>query len=393
MKQATIRARLAPGLTIGWRPALLRWLLAAHYALFGLLAGAQSVLWEDLRRALALGEGALGTAMLLTPLVGFCVLVAGQRAFSRLSRQRLAMAALAVVACALLTMTLAANLWGLLLFRALSGVGFALLEGAVTNAALDWEQATGRRTVSLLYAVFSMGALGGALLAGALLRVGWGYAQVLAALVPAFALLAAATGCVAYPARHRLASAAPALPIALLRNRRFLALAAVCLLGVCAEALADMWMTIYLRGLGADALMAGVAFALFSAAIIAGRLTNASLLARWGGRAPLRLACAASLIALALLAWGGLAGAVAAFVTLGLGVAGVTPTVLGAAQAQLAPQRDAAVNGIVATTYLGFVVAPPAVGWLAEWLGLQPALLVVLAVAALGLGWLSREAG
>jgi MFS family permease len=371
----------------------LRWLLAAQYALFGIMAGAQSVLWEDLRRALALGEGAFGTAMLLTPLVGFCVLVAGQGAWSRLSRQRLAMAALGVIACALLVMTLAANLWGLLLFRALSGVGFALLEGAVTNAALDWERATGRRTVGMLYAVFSGGALAGALIAGALLRVGWGYAQVLAALIPAFVLLACATGSAAYPARQRIAGAAPALPIALLRDRRFLALAAICLLGVCAEALADLWMTIYLRGLGADALAAGAAFALFSAALIAGRLANAPLLARWGPRAPLRLACAASLVALALLAWGGLAGAVAAFVTLGLGVAGVTPTVLGIAQAQLASQRDSAVNGIVATAYLGFVVAPPAVGWLAEWLGLQPALIAVLAVAALGLGWLSRKAG
>ncbi|MBC8077994.1 MAG: MFS transporter, partial [Chloroflexales bacterium] len=220
---------------------------------------------------------------------------------------------------------------------------------------------------------------------------GWGYQSVLASLVPLFALLAAATLCVAYPPQQSGAGTAQTMSLALLRDRRFITLAAICLLGVCGEALADIWMMIYLRALGADAVVGGGAFALFSAAIIIGRLANAPMQARWGAAATLRYAGAAGALALALLAWGELFSTIAAFVILGLGVAGVTPTVIGAAQTRLPHQRDAAVNGLVATAYLGFVVAPPTVGWLAEWLGLQPALLLVLAISAGAIYCLARE--
>jgi MFS family permease len=79
------------------------------------------------------------------------------------------------------------------------------------------------------------------------------------------------------------------------------------------------------------------------------------------------------------LAVGGEALSATAFSVLGLAIAGVAPTVLAVARARPTDERAAVVNAMVATTYLGFVVTPPTVGWLAELFGLQPTLLLVLA--------------
>ena len=76
---------------------------------------------------------------------------------------------------------------------------------------------------------------------------------------------------------------------------------------------------------------------------------------------------------------------------LALGVANVVPTVLSATRELPGEGSEGAVNGIVATTYLGFVVGPPAIGWLAELCGLLPAMLIFLAVVATLMYALSRE--
>jgi predicted MFS family arabinose efflux permease len=125
--------------------------------------------------------------------------------------------------------------------------------------------------------------------------------------------------------------------------------------------------------------------------MIAGRLANAAIVGRWGARTALRCAYAGIAAAATLLALGGaLAGAVA-FGVLGLGVAGVVPTLLSASRQQLPDESDAATSGIVAAAYLGYVVAAPTIGWLAEALGMRVALPLILGAVALAMSWLSRK--
>lgn len=81
--------------------------------------------------------------------------------------------------------------------------------------------------------------------------------------------------------------------------------------------------------------------------------------------------------------------AVAAFALTGLGVAGVVPTALSEAARQ-APGNSGAVTGaIMAVTYLSFVVCAPLVGWIAELISLQMALMTV-AFSGMGILWLAR---
>jgi MFS family permease len=374
-----------------WQLDQLRWLLLGHYTLFGVQLGVQGVLWDDLKRALHLSDSAFGTAMLVTPLVGFIFLLAGGAIWRRFSRRALALAGLSVIASALLMLVLARDLAVFLAARMLAGLGFALLESAGNNAAIDWERASGRAIVSILYAAFSIGAVLGALVAGLLLSAGWGYREAILTLLPLWLLLIIFTRLAAYPAARQLPAAARARLLTLLRDRRYMLLATVCLLGSVSEALADTWSVIYLRALGADALLGGAAFALFSGAMIAGRLANAAIAERWSVRAALRCSCASVAGAVGLLALGGTLASAIAFAILGLGVAGVLPTALSAVRRQLPQDEGDAANGIVAIAYLGFVIAGPLFGWLAELFGMQAALPAMLGVIAIWLYWLSCD--
>ena len=391
MSQLIFDVRQGKGMTRPWWPAPLRWLLLAHFLMFGTLTGTQSVVWEDIKGALVLSDGPFGTAMLVTPLVGFCVLIFGHGLLTRWSRWQVMVAGLLTISSAVLALALAQDIGSLLVARALSGLGFALLESGGTNTALDWEEATGRKVVGLLYAAFSGGTVLGSLLGGALLTAGWSHHHALLALAAPWLLLAAATALVAYPPQRRAASGGSSLlPLALLRDRRFVVLLALCLAAVSCEALTDMWSVIYLRGLGADPLTSSATFALFSSAMIVGRLANTALVGRWGVPGSLLLAAAGVAGAAGLLAVGGIYPSAAAFVLLGLSVAGVMPTLLSASRERLPEQGDAAAGGIVAASYLGFVLAPPLLGWLAEGIGLGSALLFALVLIAATIWWFRR---
>jgi MFS family permease len=227
-----------------------------------------------------------------------------------------------------------------------------------------------------------LGALGG----GLLVQAGLSYRAALLLLAPLLLLLAAATAACRYPPeRQALAPSGGVVPLAILRNRGFLVLATISLLGVAAESIVDLWAIIYLREQGAGALAGSFAFALFSGAMVGGRFANAAMLARWGTSATLRSAAAGIALAALLLAIGGAVPSVAGFALLALAVAGVLPTVMSATREHFAGESEAAVNGIVSTTYLGFVIAPPAVGWLAELCGLLPAMVFFLAIVVASL--------
>lgn len=370
MSQLVIDAALP-----GRRHSRVRWLrplLLAQYTLFGLVIGAQSVLWGEVKADLGLGEGAFGTAMMLTPLAGFITLMV-PGLWHRAAGRRLATGALLAIAAAVLTLALGRTLAAFVVARLAAGVGFALLESTANAAALRWEEQTGKRLVSMLYGLCSVGMTAGALGAGAMLAGGLSYRATLLLLVPGLFAAAAATALNVYPSRQ---SAPRGLPRGMPRGGAFV-LIGLALAAVTGEALADIWGVIYLRTLGAGVLSGGVMFALFNGAMILGRLLNGPLIARWGPGAALRGAGVGLTLAFGLLATGDAALSFAAFTLMGLAVAGVAPTVLTLARAR-AGDSDAAVNGVVAASYLGFVVAPPLVGWLAELLGLLPAMLLVL---------------
>lgn len=377
-----------------WRPKAVLSLLAGYFGLFGVIIGAQGVLWAELVLALRLSKSVFGAVQLVSPLLSVVLLLGGGQLAGWFGKKWLALISLALLAISNLALAGTGGLLGLAGALLLAGAGNALLEMSMNGATLDWERGTGRSVMNLMHAGFSGGAVLGALAAGLLLGLGWNYGQVLFALVLLCGLAVLATLPVRFPPSEAVAAAAsgPGATLRLLFGQpALLILAVICVLGIVGESFANLWSVIYLHELGAAAVVGGAAFALFNAAMFAGRLGNSWLVDRLGARISLLVSGAAMLLStLLLLLPSSVPLAVVAFMLLGVAVAGIVPTVLSAG-ARLAPGNSATLTGgIMAAAYTGFIVCPPLTGWIADRFSLQAALLTV-GLSGLVVLWLARR--
>jgi MFS family permease len=146
-------------------------------------------------------------------------------------------------------------------------------------------------------------------------------------------------------------------------------------------AMAD-WGALHLHlDLHTSVALAAAGYASFSAAMVAGRLSGAWMLARAGRTLVLSagaLTAAAGMLLAALVPT--LAPAIVGFTLVGLGLANLFPAALGEAGALAGP------NGVAAAStlgYTGFLVSPPIIGFLAERVGLRAALTTISLLAAI----------
>lgn len=383
-----------PAQARNWHAGVVFVLLLGYFVLMGLLVGGQGVLWAEILLALSMSKGTFGTAQLVPSLMSVALLLIGGLLSARAGKKRLALIAMVLLFGANLGLAVAGGLWGFVGALALSGAGMALLDLASNGATLDWEHATGKSIMNVMHAGFSGGAMLGAVLVGALLRFGWSYSVALSLLAGACVLFALLSLPVRYPPadsddahENNLSST-----VRLVFSRRVLVvLALLCLMSIVGESVANLWTVIYIRDeLRGGAFIAGLAFAAFNGAMLIGRLLNATIVARFNNRVSLLISGVAMVLAGLLLLPPFVPAAVAAFAMLGLAVAGVIPTSISAAAKRSPGNSGAVAGGMMAFSYLGFVVVPPITGWLAQLTSLHTALLIV-GVCGLIMLWLVRD--
>ena len=142
------------------------------------------------------------------------------------------------------------------------------------------------------------------------------------------------------------------------------------------------------RGIATE--KAGIGFVLFSLAMTVGRLTGDAVTHVLGGRRILFFGAllAASGIALVVFApWNPLV--LAGFVIIGLGAANMVPVLFTAAGRQKIMSPDLAIAAVSALGYLGVLIGPAAIGFIAKSITLSGAFLV-LGVLTLLVGSMSR---
>src|SRR5439155_325707 len=130
------------------------------------------------------------------------------------------------------------------------------------------------------------------------------------------------------------------------------------------------------------AAVAALAYAAFSIAMTAGRLTGDRLTARLGAVALVRRGGLVAAVGLgAALIAGAPAAALVGFACLGAGLATVIPAVFRAA-GNATSQPGPALATVSTTGYLGFLAGPPLIGALADATSLPTALVLLPALAA-----------
>ncbi|PLS83300.1 MAG: hypothetical protein CYG59_01730 [Chloroflexi bacterium] len=376
-----------------WQAAPALAVVILHFGLFGCLSGVNGVLWAELLAVLQVGEGPFGTAQLTSTLVATMILLRYAALSTWFGPKHLTIIGLVLAAVAMLILTTITTLWGFVASLALLGAGTSLLDGAMNQTAIDWEHATRRPVMNFIHACFSGGAVLGSLSAGAGLGAGWSYGQVLVTVALIYGISAALTLTVRFPPVTTPATTAePGAWRPIVRNPTLRALMLICGLSIIVESVIFLWAVIYVRTeLAAPVVLGSVAFAVFNGAMFVGRLLNGPIVARRGAGTSLLLSGAGLILGTGILiATNNVTIAIGALMLLGLAIAGIFPTVVAAAGSVLPGQSGALTGALMTLAYLCFMLAPPVIGWLAEWSSLRIAFIVV-GLCGVGTVWNARR--
>jgi MFS family permease len=363
------------------------WGIMACFLVHGLVVSTWVSRIASVKSALHLGDGALGLALLGTaigsvtaiPLSGALVVRHGSRLIARCTAAGFCLSLLAIP-LAHDTATLFA---ALLFYGAMAGAN----DVAMNAQAVATEKLLGTPAISRFHAMFSIGGIAGAC-AGAFLA-GRGVSSAAHLVGAAAVFLAFALTATRLLADTRARAAAP---VAAARPGRFrlpVALFALSAIGFCIflseGAIAD-WTGVFLHQvLGAGVGLAPVGYAVFSAAMAIFRLSGDAITLRIGRAATIRWggAVAAAGLSFALLVhspyW-----ALAGFAAAGAGFSCIVPLVFAAGGRIPGVSEGAGVATVSGFGYLGFLVGPPAIGFLSELTSLRVGLflLVLLSAAA-----------
>jgi MFS family permease len=365
----------------------------AVFVFFGFSIGANGVFWKDIMPATGMGEALFGELSLISPLTAVFILLFGGPVIERIGKRMALTIGLFIITLATLSLSASASPLHFALVNLLYGLGYGTIEITVNSVTLDWERERGRSVMNYVHAVFCAGAVISSLLAGQLLQVGVSYAQILWGIAGLGGVLALANLFLRFPmsvVEDGTSDAGAAFRL-LRTNSIVFTLSMISFFAAFAEGIAITWSVLHLSNLGASAVIGGFGFALFNTVMFVGRMTNASIVDRFGVvRSIMVSAVAITLAGVLLFATNSLWLAIAAFAILGFGAAGPIPTAL-TAGAKLVPGQNSAFSGaLMSITYMSFIVCAPLIGNVAEWTSLHIALITTIVVGVCLFGFAQR---
>jgi MFS family permease len=360
-----------------------RWAIGGLFFLNGFAFATWVSRIPGVQQSLALSAATLGAALaglgagsfVAMPISGWLIARAGSRP----------VVSIATIAC-ITAVCLPGFAWSAVSLGAalaIFGAAMGAMDVAMNAQAVELEHRVDRPIMSTFHALWSLGGVSGAAIGGALAARGLAVPLHFGAVVVVLGLASTAI----LPALLTIAPPAPDAPGGRLRVSRALvglALLAWCFM-IAEGAMAD-WTPVYLSSvLGAGPGVAAAGYAVFSAAMTAGRLGGDRLTARFG-RVPLvrvgsLLAAAGVTLALAV---GTVPAALVGFVCAGAGFSVLVPLVFSAAGRLDSRSAGPGLAAVTTAGYLGFLAGPPVIGFIAEQHTLPVALGVVVVLVLVG---------
>lgn len=363
--------------------------VSAGFFVFAAVLGNWATRIPAIKADLGLSDGELGTALLGMALGTLAGGRLGGRPTDRYGSKPTSRASAAVLCAALVGPALAGDLPTLFVTLAVLGAAGGILDVAINAQAVEVERRYRRPLLSSMHGLFSVGGLAGA--AGGGLAAAAGASPRLHFAIAALVLGAASLavlGALLPPSgdgRTVREHASTGRVGSTLWTAAVLLLGLVGFSSLVGEGSAADWSAVYLHeSLGSTPGFAAAGFAAFSFAMAACRFVADRLVARFG---PVSVVRAGSLVAAGGLALGLAvhepAAAVAGFALLGAGLAPVVPITFSAAGNTGLGPTGAILGRVVTISYVGLVVGPIAIGWVAEQVGLRAALGIPAALALL----------
>jgi MFS family permease len=351
-----------------------------------LVNGAVLATWVSripvIKGTLGLSDGQLGLALLgmavgaliAFPITGFLT--------SRFGSRNVTLATGALYCMTLPLLALAPSLPMLTLTLAAFGAFNGSMDVAMNAHGVEVEERAGRRILSSLHGMWSLGGLIGAGLGALAAHQELSPQTHLAAMAALLAVILGLTAPRLLASKPTRRSGDPvfSFPTPALLGFGFIAFCAFLSEGAMAD-----WSAVYLRDtLGTSAAFAAVGYAAFSLTMTVGRFTGDALVT-WLG--PVRTVRYGGLLAGlglgAALLLGSPVFTLIGFACVGLGLAAIAPLVFSAAGRTPGVSSGTAIAAVATMGYTGFLAGPPLIGLIAEGVTMRIALGIV---ALLGLG-------
>lgn len=369
-------------------------------ALFFVVNGAALPSWApripQVKEALGLSAGALGTALIAVSIGAVAGTMAAAPLARRFGTRAVMIAAAIAIGSALSLPGHVASGLQLGLVLGLLGALDGVLDTAMNAHGVEIERHAKRSVLQSLHAWWCVGAaLGGG--AGSLAA---GLGVSVATHLGVTGLLLIVVGLAAGPSllgpdEVVVVAAGPGMGSPRRAVKAAPLVAAAVVFGAVIEAVPFDWSAVFTRDVaGATPGVAGAAFAVFVTAMAATRGMADRLVTRFGSGPVVQVAVIGAVAGYVVaLAAPVPAGALLGFAVVGAGAAPVFPALFARA-GHLAGASPADGTALVSgVSRLGFLVAPPVVGWLAEGVGLRTAPLVgIVACAGVLLLWRRLEA-
>ncbi len=371
---------------LGDRPRAARWAVKALFFINGALFATWASRIPAVQSERGLNNGALGLALLAIaagavtamPLAGLLIARMGSARLCKIS---------ALLYCATLPLILVVpGIVPFVLTLFCFGASHGALDVAMNAQAVTVEKSYGEPIMSSFHALWSSGGLVGAATGGLLAAQGLtplAHIGLVAASLGVGALLVLPH--LLETAEPRSGCSAQELPKPKfsLPARGILALGAVALCVMMGEGAMADWSAVYLRNsVGTKESLAALGYGTFSIAMAGGRFLGDYLTARFGPvslvRAGGSLAAGGLLLALAV---GRPVAALIGFALVGAGFATVVPLVFSAAGNRNDVDPGVGLASVSTVGYLGFLIGPPAIGLVAQVLGLRSALGIIVATS------------
>ncbi|QNS09361.1 MFS transporter [Streptomyces xanthii] len=383
-------------------PARLRAARAGLTAVFfvnGVLFGTWASRVPAVKEQVGAGNGVLGLTLLGIALGALLAKQLAGQLVTRTGTVPVTRAGAALSCLLLLPPAFVDGAAGLGIALLLFGAGMGLLDLGMNAHGVELERLRGRPVMSSLHASFSAGGLVGALaggLAAAHDLSPRAHFALVTVVLGALAALAT-TRLLPSPARPARAQAVPRTWVRVPRRLRF-PLTLLAFTGLCAaagEGAAADWSALYLHGeLGRSTGFASLGYALFSVAMAVGRLAGDGLTARWGAlRTVVWAAAPAGTVFALALASGDATLALIGYTVLGLGLSVVVPVVFSTAGTLGGTAFGPSLTYVSSINGIGMLMGPPLIGFVAEAIGLRPALGLVSVLAVLSAVLMTAFAG
>jgi predicted MFS family arabinose efflux permease len=366
----------------------------AEFFALGVAAAALGVHVPSIKQHYGLDEASLSLALLSAAGGGvLCLMVAG-RIIGRFGARRTTLAAGLVLGAALSLLLAFDRLPALVAVMSVFGAAVGLFDVAINAEGTHLEERLGRKIVSTLHGMWSLGGMAGSAAGAALLQGGVAPATQLHLAALACTLVAVLAGLAMLPVHAPPPAADPAAPPHARPRGLLLLLGLLAALGMLAEGVMYDWSVLYIhKDLGAAPAVAALGYSSFSAAMALTRFGGDWMRARL---APARLLAGSALLAAGAMAlvllWGNAWVALVGFAVVGIGMANVVPIlyVAGSRVRGVSPATGIAL--VSSMGYFGMVAGPPVVGGVAHFASLTWGLGLVV-VAALLLAWGARRIG